>query len=173
VTVLVAYASKYGTTEEIAASIGRELRLQHLHVDVRCVDEVDDLDGYDAVVLGSAVYLGRWLSSARHFVKRHGAELAARPTWLFSSGPIGNPPRPQGDVAVEIAEIVEATGAREHRVFPGKLDLSRLNRCEWAIVFALRIKQGDYQDEDAVSTWARRIAAELGRQPSRSPSLRA
>ena len=138
-----------------------------------CVDEVDGVERYDAVVLGSAVYVGHWLSNARHFVKTHAAELAARPTWLFSSGPIGDPARPDGDDTVEIADIVEATGAREHRVFPGRLDRSQLNRCEWAIVFALRAKEGDYRNEGAVPAWARMIAAELERQPSSSPSFNA
>jgi menaquinone-dependent protoporphyrinogen oxidase len=169
-TVLVAYASKYGSTQEIAESIGRELRLRRLEVDVLCVDEVDDVQRYDAVVLGSAVYVGHWLSSARHFVKEHGAELAARPTWLFSSGPIGDPLRPTGDDPVEIAQIAEVTHAKEHRVFPGKLDRSRLNCCEWALVFALRVKDGDYRNESAVSEWARKVAASVEPQPSSSPS---
>lgn len=61
--------------------------------------------GYDAVVLGSAVYVGRWLEPARELVDAHAEELAARPTWLFSSGPIGDPPKPEADDAVQIAEI--------------------------------------------------------------------
>jgi menaquinone-dependent protoporphyrinogen oxidase len=171
VTVLVAYATKYGSTQEIAETIGRELRRRGLETDVLSVGEIEGIGRYDAVVLGSAVYVGRWLSNARAFVKEHACELAERPTWLFSSGPIGEPLRPTGDVAVEIAEIVEATGANEHRVFPGKLDRNKLTCCEWALVFALRVKEGDYRNGGEVSDWARTIATEL--QPSSSPSFNA
>jgi menaquinone-dependent protoporphyrinogen oxidase len=169
VTVLVAYASKYGSTQEIAETIGRELRGRGLETDVRSIGGIEDIAGYDTVVLGSAVYVGRWLSNARAFVKEHAGELADRPTWLFSSGPIGQPPRPTDDDAVQVDEIVEAIGAKEHRLFPGRLDRSMLNRCDWAVVFALRVKEGDYRNEGEVSAWAREIAASLERQPSSSP----
>jgi menaquinone-dependent protoporphyrinogen oxidase len=170
VNVLVAYATKHGSTQEIAETIGRELRLHGLAADVVSVDEVEDVAGYDAVVLGSAVYVGHWLPSARAFVREHADELGDRPTWLFSSGPVGQPLRPTEDDAVQIQEIVEATGAKEHRIFPGKVDRTALNRCEWAVVFALRVKDGDYRNEGDVSAWARTIAASLERQPSSSPS---
>jgi menaquinone-dependent protoporphyrinogen oxidase len=170
VTVLVAYATKYGSTQEIAETIGRELRRRGLETDVLSVGEIEGIGRYDAVVLGSAVYVGHWLSNARAFVKEHAGELADRPTWLFSSGPISQPPRPTDDDAVQIDDVVEATRAKEHRVFPGKLDRSKLSHCEWAVVFALRVKEGDYRIEGEVSTWAREIAASLEGQPSSSPS---
>jgi len=81
--------------------------------------------GYEAFVLGSAVYFGNWLQEARGFVEAHGHELAARPVWLFSSGPIGDPPEPSEEKAVHIEAIREATGAEDHRLFGGKLDKSR------------------------------------------------
>ena len=169
-TVLVAYATKHGSTEQIAATIGRELRLRGLEADVLSVEEIEDVARYHAIVLGSAVYVGHWLSNARTFVKQHADELADRPTWLFSSGPVGHPLRPTDEDAVQIREILEATQPRAHRVFPGKLDKSQLNCCEWALVFALRVKEGDYRNEGEVSAWASEIAASLERQPSSSPS---
>src|SRR5581483_8068768 len=87
-TVLVTAASRHGGTAEIAAAIGRVLRERGVVADVVPVEDVDSLAEYDAVVLGSGVYVGRWLESARTFVDRHGNDLAARPVWLFSSGPI-------------------------------------------------------------------------------------
>jgi menaquinone-dependent protoporphyrinogen oxidase len=83
---------------------------------------------------------------------------------------VGHPLRPTDDDAVQIDDIVEATRAKEHRVFPGKLNRSELNCCEWALVFALRVKEGDYRNEGEVSAWAGEIAASLERQPSSSPS---
>jgi len=170
VTVLVAYATRHGSTEQIAETIGAELQRRGLETDVASVGEIEDIERYDAVVLGSAVYVGHWLSNARAFAKEHADELADRPTWLFSSGPVGHPLRPTDDDAVQIDDVVEATRAKEHRVFPGKLDRSTLSRCEWAVVFALRVKDGDFRNEGEVSGWAREIAASLERQPSSSPS---
>ena len=172
-SVLVAHASKYGSTQEIAEAIGRELQRHGLESDVLSVSEVEDVQDYNAVVLGSAIYMGRWLGSAREFVTQNAGELAARPTWLFSSGPIGEPLRPAGDHAVQIDEIVEETQARDHRIFPGRLDKSRLGGCERALVLALGVKEGDYRNESAVSAWAQKIAAVLELQPSSNPSSRA
>ena len=93
-TVLVAAASKYGATAEIAEAIGRALREGGVAADVRPVEQAGDLAGYAGVVLGSAVYVGRWLEPGRRFVDEHAEELAAKPTWLFSSGPVGDPPKP-------------------------------------------------------------------------------
>ena len=102
--------------------------------------------------------MGRWLESARDFVEAHGATLATRPTWLFSSGPIGEPPRPAADDAVQIDAIVAATSAREHRLFAGRLDKSALGFGERAMVLAFRVADGDYRDWAEIEAWAREIA---------------
>jgi menaquinone-dependent protoporphyrinogen oxidase len=117
--VLVAASSRHGATGEIASEIGRVLTEHDLDVRIASLDDVADVHGFDAFVLGSAVYVGRWLGPARAFVDQHAGELAARPTWLFSSGPIGDPPKPVGDAAVNDDSLVEATGASEHRLFTG------------------------------------------------------
>jgi menaquinone-dependent protoporphyrinogen oxidase len=160
-TVLVAVASRHGSTREIAELIGRTLEEHGLEVVVAPVDEIDDVAPYDAVVLGSAVYVGKWLEPARRFVDAHAVELAARPTWLFSSGPIGTPPKPEGDKAVEVGSIVARTGAREHRVFAGKLDRSGLGLGERMVVRAVRAEEGDFRELDEVVGWASTIAGDL------------
>jgi menaquinone-dependent protoporphyrinogen oxidase len=171
--VLVAVASKYGATREIAEAIGRGLAAHGLEVEVRDVTDTRDLASVDAVILGSAVYAGRWLEGARAFVDEHEAELAAHPTWLFSSGPIGDPPRPTEDEAVHIDEIVQRTNAREHRVFAGKLDRTKLSFGERAIAFAFHAAVGDFRDWDGIATWANEIADALATQPSSNPSVSA
>ena len=160
-TVLVAVASRYGATREIAEAIGRRLAERGVRHEVLSVADVVDLDDYDAGVLGSAVYAGHWLNEARHFVDRHRPELRARPTWLFSSGPIGAPPRPSDDEAVRIDDILAATSPREHRVFAGRLDKTNLTFAERALVFAFRAAEGDFRDWTVVAEWADAIADAL------------
>ena len=117
--VLVAASSRHGATGEIADEVGRTLEERGLDVQVASLDDVTNVSGFDAFVLGSAVYVGRWLGPARTFVEEHASELAARPTWLFSSGPIGDPPKPDAGAAVNVDGLVEASGALEHRLFTG------------------------------------------------------
>ncbi len=160
-TVLVAAASKHDATWEIAQAIGHALEVKGFGVDVRRADEVHDVTSYDAAVLGSAVYMGKWLATARRLVEDHAAELSARPTWLFSSGPIGSPPKPDEEQAVDVDAIVAQAGAREHRLFAGRLDRSGLGLAERAVVRAFRAPDGDFRDWAEVESWADGIAAAL------------
>src|SRR5262249_14685343 len=172
--VLVTAASKYGSTAGIAEAIGRRLEeADHLDVDVVPIEEAGDLGAYDAVVLGSGVYAGRWLPHARRFVDEHGRELEARPTWLFSSGPIGDPPKPEGDSAVKIDRIAAKTRSRDHRVFAGKLDKARLRWGDRAIVTAVRSPEGDFRDWQEIADWAQCIAEALGDEPAERAGFRA
>jgi menaquinone-dependent protoporphyrinogen oxidase len=155
--ILVSAATKHGATEEIGEAIGRRLRERGHDAMVTAPSEVASLEGIDAVVLGSAVYAGRWRDDARELVDRLATEFAARRVWLFSSGPVGDPPKPEGD-PVDIEEIVAVTGAVDHRVFPGKLDRAKLGLGEKAIVVALRAPEGDFRDWDQVAAWADEIA---------------
>lgn len=145
---------------EIAYEIGRALRESGLGVDVEPIENVDSLERYDGVVLGSAVYVGRWLPSAVEFVRLHQAELSRRPVWLFSSGPIGSPDPKPATEAQEAAELVAATGARSHSVFGGKIDRDRLSFGERAILRVVRAPEGDFRDWVAVDAWA----SDVGRQ---------
>ena len=128
---------------------------------MQAFEEAGELTAYDAFVLGSAIYMGRWLEPARDFVEANDETLAARPTWLFSSGPIGDPPRPAADDAVQIDAIVAATNARDHRLFAGRLDKSALGFGERAMVLAFRVADGDYRDWAEIEAWSQEIAAAL------------
>jgi menaquinone-dependent protoporphyrinogen oxidase len=107
------------------------------------------------------VYAGRWLQPARRFVDERVAELAAVPVWLFSSGPVGSPPKPDPDEAVQIDRVAGLVGAREHRVFSGELVKSRLSFPERAVVRAFHAPEGDFRDWDAIDDWAESIAVAL------------
>jgi len=158
--VLVTVVSKYGSTSEIARAIGDALDERHIEVTVAPIDQVTTVKDHDAVVAGSAVYAGHWMKVAKEFVKGNAHELAARPTWLFSSGPIGDPPKPKED-PVDAAPMVEATATRDHRVFGGKLDKRQLSFGEKALVTALRAPEGDFRDWDEIRAWALGIADQL------------
>ena len=160
-TILVAAASRHGATYEIAEAIGRGLAKHGLDMEVARIEDVGGIAGYDAFVLGSAVYVGHWLEPARSFVEHQRDELSRRPTWLFSSGPIGDPPRPNEEDAVQVDDLVAAVAAREHRLFPGRLDKSLLGFGERAVVFAFRTEEGDFRDWDEIDRWATEIAEAL------------
>jgi menaquinone-dependent protoporphyrinogen oxidase len=86
--VLVAYATKHGATAEIAERIAATMRGAGCEARALPADDVGDLEGCRAVVLGSALYMGRLRGSARHFARRHRRALARLPVWLFTSGPV-------------------------------------------------------------------------------------
>jgi menaquinone-dependent protoporphyrinogen oxidase len=94
-------------------------------------------------------------------VEKHAATLAAKPTWLFSSGPIGDPPRPNDSEAVNVDDVLAATDAKEHRVFAGKVDKSKLGFGERAVMRAVRAAQGDYRDWSEIRSSSEEIAAAL------------
>jgi menaquinone-dependent protoporphyrinogen oxidase len=158
---LVAVASRHNSTRELAEAIAGELRASGLDADLRAADAVLDISGYDAVVLGSGVYMGRWLPAARRFAELHGPALREVPVWLFSSGPIGaEDPKPPGDPA-GIPELLEATCARGHIIFAGKLDKRSLGLAERLMVRVVHAPEGDFRDWDAVRNWARSIPSSL------------
>ena len=158
--ILVSAASKHGATAEIAAAVAETLSDRGFRVTLKNPIEVGHLGRYSAVVLGSAVYAGRWLEPARTLAERVGHELAGRSVWLFSSGPIGDPPQP-GEDPVDANAMIEATAARGHKVFAGRLERSRLSFGERAIVRALRAPEGDFRDWDDITAWAEEIATAL------------
>jgi menaquinone-dependent protoporphyrinogen oxidase len=164
-TVLVTAASKHGATREIAQTIARVLEESGIEAEFVELDEVADLGGYEAYVVGSGIYLGNWLKQARRFVDAHAPELAWRPTWLFASGSIvGEPPVDDDLNALRagLAErLLEATHAREHKLFAGKLDLSKLGLLEKAAVRGAHASEGDHRDWGEIHHWAEGIAAQL------------
>jgi len=161
--ILVTTASKHGATGEIGEIIAGILRDAGLEVETHAPQDVTALDGYGAVVLGSAVYSGHWLEPARTFAEAHATDLASLPVWLFSSGPIGDPPLPEGEAAEGVA-LASRLGAREHRTFSGSLDRSRLGLVERAVTGVLRAPDGDFRDLGEIGAWADAIADALARE---------
>ena len=164
--VLVTHASRHGSTAGISAAVAAaidERFAQHRHqavVEVAPVARVRSLAGVDAVVLGSAVYVGKWLPPAREFVRAFATELKARQVWLFSSGPLGDPPRPVDEPA-EPAALVAVLGAHGHRVLSGALDRGHLRVSERLVASAVHAPDGDFRDWEAIREWGHAIADQL------------
>jgi menaquinone-dependent protoporphyrinogen oxidase len=166
--VLVAYATAYGATKGIAEKIAETLRARDLDVELRSVDEpvrMSDPD-FDAFVIGSAIHAGGWLKSGTEFVQENLATLARRPTWLFSSGPIGDKavaaaqPDPR-----QISGFRRALDVQDHVVFGGAFDpaTADLSRAGWLErqISTHFLPAGDYRDWAAIEAWATEIAHEL------------
>ena len=164
--ILVTYASKYGATKEIAEKIGEELRQSGLQVDVVSVRGIRNLNPYKAIILGSAVYVGKWQNEALEFLQTHEKILAERPVWLFSSGPTG-----EGN-AVALVEgsrlpaalqpIADRIQPRDVAVFHGFINPDKLNFIEkWTIKSLVKKPFGDFRDWDAIASWATSIANTL------------
>lgn len=181
--VLVAYASRHGSTAEIAERIAGCLRSAGVPAEARPAAEVSDVGPYDAFVLGAAAYMYHWMKDATRFAKRHRAVLAARPLWMFSSGPLGTDTvDAEGRDVLESArpkefdEWVEALHPRDTRVFFGAWDPA-----EPPVGFAERMMKlvpagtsalpaGDFRDWDAIDEWAAAIAAEVRSSDPLSPT---
>jgi len=158
--VLVTVASRHGATREMGAEVASQLRAAGHDVDELEPDDVEHVEPYDAVVMGSAVYVGRLALGLRDLVERQAGQLRQRPTWLFWSGPVGDPPMPE-TVPDDVTDIARTTGARDVAVFAGRLDRDGLNISERALVALTRADAGDFRDLDAVRDWAQKIAAAL------------
>lgn len=162
-SVLVAYASKRGSTAEIAETIAEVLRDGGLQVDCVEAGEVGSIAAYDAVVLGSAVYMKRWRGDAKHFLKRHTGELAQLPLWVFSSGPVGDPAKdnPAWEEPPRIVSTVERLGARAHVVLGGRVPAEPHGPMERSMADGIPPEYRDRRDWGEIRAWAEGIAAEL------------
>lgn len=159
--IVVAFASKHGSTEGIARYLAERISRGGAPAEARPASEVEHLDDAQAVVLGSAVYAGSWMKEATEFVDRHEAALARLPVWLFSSGPLGDQVVDDEEQPRQLAGIDERIDLREHRMFFGALDPDTLGFGERMIVKAVKAPTGDFRDWDAIGAWADVIAEAL------------
>ncbi|WP_329543649.1 flavodoxin domain-containing protein [Streptomyces sp. NBC_01356] len=163
-SVLVAYGTTNGSTARIAETIAEVLRKEGMPAEAVPARSVTDVSSYDAVVVGGGLYAGRWHKDARRFVRRHGRELAERPLWLFSSGPLDAsaserniPPVPGVKRAMVKLDVTE------HVTFGGCLEEGAKGFIARKIVSSG--KGGDFRDFAEIEAWAGRIATGLMGEP--------
>ena len=160
--MLIGYASRFGSTREIATRIAGAVRASGVDVDVRSVDEISDFDHYDAVVFGSGVYDGSWTAEATGLMRRHAGVLARKPVWLFSVGSFGDRhPIVGGLIRKEpkqIGELEQTLHPRDYRVFAGVINLDHWPAWGRLLLKALGGHAGDNRHWPDIDSWAEEIA---------------
>ena len=163
--VLLAYASRYGSTAGIAEKIADVLRAAGHEVDLRPVGQVGGLDSYSAVILGSAVYYGSWRKEAEKFLISQSEALQGKKVWFFSSGPAG-----EGDPVEllegwtfpsNLQETADKIQPRGTAVFHGVMDEKKMNFLERFILKRMGAPLGDFRDWGQITNWAEEIVQEL------------
>jgi menaquinone-dependent protoporphyrinogen oxidase len=172
--VLIVYASKNGSTKEIAEKIGQTITDAGVSVDVMPVNDVGDTTPYKAIVIGSAIYIGLWRKEAVKFVLDNEAALSKKPLWIFSSGDTGTDPDQTGfiDNGVLPKKLIEPAARIKPRdivVFKGYVNMDKVDFISRSIIRKIHAKEesntdqgiGDYRDWDNITAWAKTIAASI------------
>ncbi|HTW07643.1 MAG TPA: flavodoxin domain-containing protein [Acidimicrobiales bacterium] len=162
--VLVTYGSTRGGTEGLAQMLAEGLRAEALSVEVASASKVTSTQGYEAVVVGGALYAARWHRHSRRFVKRHARELRHKPTYFFSSGPLDSSASEREIAPVRgVQALMAVVGARGHATFGGRLAPDAEGFAASAMA---KRNAGDWRDQDQVRAWAHRLATELSPGPA-------
>lgn len=167
-SILLAYATRYGSTQEVAETIAAVLREVGLEVDIQPMQEVKTLDSYDAVVLGAAIYSARWHPDAHHFLSQHQETLRQRPVAIFALGPLTTGgaamqrSRRQLDEELEKYPWLKPVALE---VFVGKYDPAKQGFFERLLSSA-----SDHRDWAAIRAWANALPAQLQHEEMLHPA---
>lgn len=157
--ILVAYASKYGSTGGVADAIGQTLCSKGATVDVRLIKNVRDLYAYQGVVLGAPVYMGKWLPEATDFMKQHAESLGRVPLACFLVCMVLHEPTPD-NMAKALAYLEPVLKAVPQLTpvgvgaFAGALDYGKLSWATRKIMQSRSQPEGDFRDWKAIQAWA-------------------
>ena len=164
--ILVAYATKHGSTAGVAEAVARELTAAGLEAEAAAFPAVDSLEGYDGVVIGAPLYMGAPLDLAP-FVARHRDTLSRIPVVAFAVGltPAAPEPKPEQVEQARKALIDALSPVRPvaATLIAGALDPAKMGFTERAVTRLLKAPAGDFRDWDAIGAWARTLAPLLGR----------
>lgn len=158
--VLVTVASKHGTAREIGKTIAEELENAGLEVELKNPEEVYSLDAYGAVVIGSAVYLTRWMDEATDFCRRFSSQLRHIPIWAFSVGLSGVPHDKAQDPS-RVGPVLLNIEPKGYVTFPGRLDPSQLSLRERTVARLGGAVEGDFRDEQMIRDWTKQMIKEI------------
>jgi menaquinone-dependent protoporphyrinogen oxidase len=163
--ILIAYASKYGSTKEIAEKIGEVLKQEGLQADIVPVKSVKNLSDYQTVILGTAMYMGMWRKEAVNLLKKNEKLLSERKVWIFATGPSG-----KGDPAELLKGVIVPGGVKpvlerikpqNTAAFHGNLNPGKMNAFEKWIIKNVKAEMWDFRDWDMINKWAKGIVGDL------------
>lgn len=160
--ILIATAGRHGGTDDVGrrlgAAIGEGLQSRGIAAEIKVTSAsaVTDVSSYDGIIIGSAVYMGRWCKAARQLVSRVGPQLGAIPTWIFSSGPVDGGSAPESHTKWDHVSWVMG-----HKTFGGRLVRAELSPIERAVVRLLRAEDGDARSSPEIIAWSETICADL------------
>jgi menaquinone-dependent protoporphyrinogen oxidase len=158
-SILLAYATRYGSTQEVAEAITTTLRQDGIKVDIQSMQAIKNLDNYTAVVMGAAIYNTRWHPEAHKFLSKYQETLKQLPVAIFALGPLSTSDaamlrsRRQLDMELEKYPWLKPVAVE---MFVGKSDPSKLG-----IFDRLFSKASDHRDWKAVHAWANALTAQL------------
>ena len=159
-SVLLAYTTRFGSTQEVAETVATSLREVGLKVDLRLMSEVKSLDQYEAVVLGAAIYNSKWHAEAHQFVTRHQAALTQRPVAIFTLGPLSSSTSAMRNSRRQLdKELAKYPWLKPVavEVFAGKYDPKKPGMGFFERLLPAR----DYRDWAAIRAWANALPAQL------------
>ncbi len=167
--VLVLYASKYGATRGLCEAIARRLEKSDCYSELHPASEMIDPGQWDALVLGSAIYAGRWRSDAVNYLEQFAETLSTKAVWIFASGPTGEE---EAEALLEekiypekLRPLIRHIAPQDLRMFHGALTPEQLNFLEKAIIKVVKAPTGDFRDWEAIEQWSDQIAASLKALP--------
>jgi menaquinone-dependent protoporphyrinogen oxidase len=163
-SILVTFGSKRGGTAGLAGMVADGLRQEGFTVDVIPARAAKDVERYQAVIVGGALYAFRWHRDARRFTKRHARQLKERPTWLFSSGPLDDSATQKDIPPVKgVNALMDRVQAKGHVTFGGRLAPDAKGFPASAMA---KKNSGDWRSPEQVRTWTHQVATELRADPS-------
>jgi menaquinone-dependent protoporphyrinogen oxidase len=162
--ILVAYASRKGSTAGIAQAIGKELISEGYAVDISDIKSVTSIAGYNAVVIGAPIYTGKITGDVAAFVAANRDGISRLPVAGFVTGIAPVYPK-TGDVKGFIDQLVTALAPISPvavTMFAGTLDAGKMNLVERSLTSLMKIPTGDFRDWDAIATWTKTLAGKMG-----------
>ena len=161
--VLVTYATKYGATAEIAGQVARTLTDAGLDTDLIPAMEVGKVDDYDAIIIGSPVYMGKILVEAREFCKQYKPYLEGKWIAFFVDGIslCKKDEKSRESMVSAIDDMLQYIVIEEKAAFGGKLDFSLLSEADMQIASMVKAPEGDFSNPEEIRTWAMEIAQKI------------
>lgn len=161
--ILVTYATRAGSTAEIAAAIGKTLSELGFIVDVKPIKDQPPLNGYQAAIIGSAIRMGNWLPEAVEFVKTNQQLLNQMPVSLFTVHMLntGEDETSRSARLAYLNSVRPMLNSAEEVFFSGKMDFSRLSFVDRLVAKMVKAVETDQRDWESIRQWAKTTLSQV------------